>query len=158
MLLQSVYNKIVFLIGYLRGRFWSLFFWSMWNKTYIMKSCMFYSPRWIHIWDRGFVNFSCIIDGKGGVFIGDDVSFGPNVSIWTFNHRSESKKIPINQQGNIMKSVYIWSDVWIGGGAIILPWVKIGQGSVVWAWSVVTKDIWDYEVRAGNPAKFIKKR
>lgn len=157
-LLQKIYNNTLFLIWLCRVKFWSLFFGAIGNQSYIMKNCMFYSPWGIHMWKRCFINFWCIIDGKGKVFMWDDVALWPNVSIWSFNHRIEDKTITINQQGNIMKSVVIWSDVWIGGGAIILPWVKIGQGSVVWAWSVVTKDIWDYEVRAGNPAKLIKKR
>ena len=119
---------------------------------------MFYSPGWITLWDRVFVNINCIFDGKWWLKIWDDVSFWPNVRIWTFNHNFEDRNIPINVQWNILKSVLIGNDVRIGDGSIILPWVTIGNGSIIAAWSVVTKNVGEFEIWGGNPARFIKYR
>lgn len=55
------------------------------------------------------------------------------------------------------KGIVIEDDVWVGGGSIILPGVTIGQGSIIGAGSVVTKDVPSYTIVAGNPAQFIKK-
>jgi maltose O-acetyltransferase len=90
--------------------------------------------------------------------IGNDVNMGPEVIIYTQNHNFARLDIPMNQQGFIKKSVVIGSDVWIGRRAIILPGVHVGNGVVIGANAVVTKDIPDYAVVGGVPAKVIKFR
>ncbi len=84
----------------------------------------------------------------------------PNVKILGGGHIFERKDLTIGQQGNLPKSrLEIGDDVWLGNSCTILGKVKrIGKGAVVGACSVVTKDVPDYAVVAGNPAKIVKWR
>ena len=156
--IQHIYNKLAFLKWYFRTMFWKLFFKQIWTKSYLMKNCTFYSPWWISLWDNVFINLNCILDGKWWIEIGNDVSLAPNVRIWSFNHKTDDINTPMNIQGNIMKKVTIWNDVWIGDWSIILPWVTIWNGVIIAAWSVVTKDVVDLSIMWWNPAKLIKRR
>ncbi|WP_140287112.1 acyltransferase, partial [Vibrio parahaemolyticus] len=90
-----------------------------------------------------------------GVIIGDNVLIGPNVIIYSQNHKYKNKKLIIREQGYEKAPVYIEDDSWIAASCIILPGVKIAQGSVVAAGSVVTKSTEPYSVYAGVPAKKI---
>ncbi|HUV60177.1 MAG TPA: DapH/DapD/GlmU-related protein [Desulfatiglandales bacterium] len=95
----------------------------------------------------------------GPVKIGDGVIMAPEVVIYTTNHRFDRTDIPIGTQGNgPVKPVTSGDDVWIGRRAMIMPGVKIGNGVIVAAGSVVTKDVPDYTVIAGVPAKVVKHR
>lgn len=91
--------------------------------------------------------------------IGDDVMMGEDVIIYTRNHSTYMTDIPMNKQGfKKFQDVIIGNDVWIGSRVIILPGVKIGNGVIIGAGSVVTKNVPDLVVVAGNPAKIVKKR
>lgn len=90
--------------------------------------------------------------------IGDNVMMGPNVSVYTSNHNFDKLDIPMVEQGEEISPVIIKDDVWIGANAIILPGVTIGKGSIIGAGSIVTKDVEEYTIVAGNPAKVIKRR
>ena len=93
------------------------------------------------------------------VTIGNDVMMGPECMIYTSNHGMERTGIPMwKQQSTETEPVVIGNDVWIGARVIILPGVHIGDGCVIGAGSVVTKDVEEYSVVAGNPAKLIRKR
>ena len=92
------------------------------------------------------------------ISIGDNVNMGPDVVIYTQNHRTDRTDIPMNQQGFVKKSVEIGNDCWIGRRVIILPGVKIGNGCVIGAGAVVTHDVPDYAVVGGVPARIIKYR
>ena len=95
----------------------------------------------------------------GKVTIGDNVMMAPDVVIYVRNHESKRLDIPMCEQGSTEeKPVIIGNDVWIGGRVIILPGVTIGDGAIIGAGSVVTKDVKEYEVVAGNPARVIKSR
>ena len=84
---------------------------------------------------------------------------GEDVTIITRNHRFDRTDIPMMEQGFCEeKPVFIGDDVWIGDKVLILPGVKIGTGCIIAAGAVVTKDIPDYSVAAGVPAKVIKQR
>ena len=96
---------------------------------------------------------------EGKVIIGNDVMMGPEVCILVRNHNFERNDIPMNMQGaTAERPVTIGNDVWLGTRAIILPGVKIGNGAVIGAGAVVTKDVPDYTVVGGNPAVIIKSR
>jgi len=99
-----------------------------------------------------------LIDCSHRVEIGNDVIFSPNISIYTHLHNYEKKDILIREQGESTAPVIIEDDVFIGKGATILMGVKIGKGAVIGAHSVVTKDIPEYAVCGGVPAKLIKYR
>jgi maltose O-acetyltransferase len=108
----------------------------------------------IYIGDKVFFNFNCVILDVMQVTIGSNVLVGPAVQIYTAMH-------PVNWEERasgfeFAKPVTIGSDVWIGGGAIICPGVKIGNRSIIGAGSVVTKNIPDDVFAAGNPCKTIK--
>lgn len=91
--------------------------------------------------------FKCMSAGK--IRIDDDVRIAMNVSIITNNHDMYDRDILT------IKDVHICRGAWIGAGAIILPGVRIGENAVVGAGSVVTKDVADCAVVAGNPARLI---
>ena len=93
------------------------------------------------------------------VVIGDNVMTGQELLIFTQNHRMDRTDIPMGCQGNTeSKQVVIGNDVWIGSRVIILPGVHIGNGAVIGAGAVVTKDVPDFEVWGGNPARRLKSR
>lgn len=105
----------------------------------------------ISLGSRVFINFNCVILDVASVIVGDRVLLGPNVQIYAATHPLQSRG---RQQGREAgRPVRIGDDVWIGGGAIICPGVSIGACSVIGAGSVVTRDIPEYALAAGNPAK-----
>ena len=96
---------------------------------------------------------------SGETRIGSNVMMGPDCIIYTKNHDFSRTDIPMNQQGfQKEKPVFISDDVWIGGRVTILPGVKIGTGAIIGAGSIVTKDVPDYAIVGGNPAKILKYR
>ena len=95
----------------------------------------------------------------GPVVIGENVMMGPEVIVYTSGHKYDRIDIPMGEQGDDdVKPVIIGNDVWIGRRVIIMPGVKIGNGCIIGAAAVVTKDIPDYSVAVGVPAKVVKSR
>ena len=93
------------------------------------------------------------------VTIGENVMIGQELLVYTQNHCTEKTDIPMREQGfTKARPVSIGNDVWIGSRVTILPGVHIGNGAVIGAGAVVTKDVPDYEVWGGNPARFLKSR
>lgn len=114
-------------------------------------------PYTINIGDNSGLGVRCEINGR--VYIGKDVLMGPDVIMYTVNHKFQDKNIRIIDQGySEEKPIYIGNDVWIGRKVIILPGVHIGDGAVVGAGTVVAKDIPPYTVAVGNPMVFKKER
>lgn len=93
----------------------------------------------------------------GPVTIGDDVMLAQNIVISGLNHGYQDVSLPPSKQKEICKQIIISDRVWIGANSVITAGVTIGKHSVIGAGSVVTKDIPDYCVAVGNPAKVIKK-
>jgi maltose O-acetyltransferase len=83
---------------------------------------------------------------------------GPDVVIFTHTHNYNRIDIPMCKQGSSVSKVTIGNDVWIGMRAIIMPDVNIGHGVIIGANAVVTKDVPDYAVVGGVPAKIIRFR
>lgn len=116
----------------------------------------------------GFGESVCIGNNSGigvnalippNTIIGNDVMMAPDCIIYSSNHKYKDLSIPMNQQGHEdSKPTIIGNDVWIGGRVIILPGKKIGNGVIISAGSIVTKDLEDYGIYGGNPAKLIKSR
>ena len=104
------------------------------------------------------INEFCSIGCKGGVKIGDNVSIAHRSTILSTSHNIPSKTSLIKDSGVCLKKTTIGNDVWIGAGVVITAGVNIGNGVVVGANSVVTKDVPDYSIYAGSPAKLIRKR
>lgn len=107
----------------------------------------------IHIGNNVFINSNCTMQDQGGIYIGDDVLIGHNVCLLTLNHDFEVEK-----RGELYPSpIHIGNSVWIGSNATILPGVRIGDGAIVAAGAVVTRDVEEKTVVGGVPAKVIKK-
>jgi maltose O-acetyltransferase len=107
----------------------------------------------IELGERVFFNFNCVVLDVCHVRIGDFTLFGPAVQIYTPMHPMNAEERRGKEFG---KPVEIGSDVWVGGGAIILPGVRIGSRSVIGAGSVVTRDVPDDVFAAGNPCKIVQ--
>lgn len=103
--------------------------------------------------ERVFFNFNCVILDVCRVTIGDCTLFGPAVQIYTATHPMNAV---MRRQQEFAKPIEIGSDVWVGGGAILCPGVKIGSQAVIGAGSVVTRDIPDGVFAAGNPCRAIR--
>lgn len=96
-------------------------------------------------------------DGGAGITIEDDVMLGSCVHIYVHNHKFDDPSVAIIDQGYYQSEpVLIERGAWIGAGTIILPGVTVGRNAVVGAGSVVTKNIPDFTVAVGNPARIIK--
>lgn len=94
-----------------------------------------------------------------GTTIGDNVMMGPECYIYTRNHAFSRTDIPMREQGmQDFKPVTIGNDVWIGARVTILPGVKIGNGCIIGAGSVVTKNLPDFAIGGGNTARVLKYR
>lgn len=107
----------------------------------------------IFLGKRVFFNFNCVVLDVCAVRIGDFTLFGPSVQIYTATHPLEAE---LRRTREFAKPVTIGSDVWVGGAAIILPGVTIGDRCVIGAGSVVTRDIPDDVFAAGNPCRVIR--
>lgn len=112
----------------------------------------------VNIGSGGLVNLFSILQGQGGLEIGDNVLIGPQTTIVSCNHKFEKRDVPVKSQGFSEEGVVIGNDTWIGNGVTVLDGVNIGEGSVVAAGSVVTKSFPEYSVIAGVPAKKIETR
>jgi len=96
---------------------------------------------------------------NGPVTIGNDVMMGPEVIVYTSSHAHSRTDITMIEQGfEEIKPVTIGNDVWIGRRVIIMPGVTIGNGCIIAAGAVVTKNIPDYAIAGGVPAKILKYR
>ena len=111
------------------------------------------SGKNIHLGKNVFINACCNFQDQGGIFIGNNVLIGHNVTLATINH-----DVNIETRGNmLLKPIIIEDDVWIGSGAIITQGVRVGKGAIIAAGAIVTKDVEPYSVVGGVPAKLIKK-
>jgi maltose O-acetyltransferase len=108
----------------------------------------------ISVGTKVFFNFNCVVLDVMPVRIGSNVLFGPSVQIYTATHpiRAHERRSWLE----MARPVEIGSDVWVGGGAIICPGVKIGDRTVIGAGSVVTRDMPADVVAAGNPCRVLR--
>lgn len=132
---------------------------------------------WVHLkWNNINIWTGTYINGPNTILHSSDEY---SITIWKYSsiswwvsimskNKHNYKEISTNglfmknysgkKRQDIWAAVVIWNDVWIWAGSIILPWVQIGDGSVIWAGSVVTKNIESYSIYAWNPATFVKSR
>ena len=107
----------------------------------------------IHVGKNVFINSGCHFQDQGGIYIDDGALIGHEVVIATLNHSLNPQK-----RANLIPSpIHIGKNVWIGAHATILPGVSIGDGAVVAAGAVVTKDVPEKTVVGGVPASELKK-
>jgi len=135
------------------------FFLKKIGKNLFMRTGSWIGFPWnVEIGDNFVMHRNSIIEGAGSVKIGDNVMIGPNVVILSFTHSYSDLNIPMNQQQYIYNKVIIGNDVWLGANVVVVPGIKIGDGAVVGANSVVTHDVEPYGVYCGAPARKIKSR
>lgn len=120
--------------------------------------CKIEAPENLFIGNNFAINSGCHINASGVVKIGNDVLIGPGVKIWSINHRYESCHTPIRLQGYKKAKTIIGNDVWIAANAIVLPGVTIGDGAIISAGSVVTRDVPAHTIVGGIPAQKIGTR
>lgn len=132
-------------------------------ETFVMKNAIMHVYNFrdlpnagITIGARSLIGEGCILRGQGGITIGDDVYLAPLVQILAVNHVYHDPTRPISHQGITVQGIAIADGAWIGGGAIILDGVRIGRNAVVGAGAVVTKDVPDYAIVVGNPARVVR--
>lgn len=155
-LIAYAYNHLLGLMPSRRLRILVLRLWlgAIGRSTGVQRGCRFLNGRKIRIGERCVINFGSLLDGrKFSITIGDDVSIGPEASILSLGHDPQSPSFE-DRGGNVL----VGDRVWIGYRAIVLPGVSIGEGAVVGAGSVVTKNVDPYTIVAGNPAKVIGER
>lgn len=155
-LLALIYNRCVggipsrtlrkmYLKGWLGG---------MGAGTSVQMDCRFLNGRKVSFGERNVINFGCLFDGrKYAIRTGNDVSIGPEAAILTLGHDPQSPDFA-DRGGEVV----VGDRAWIGYRAILLPGIKIGEGAVVGAGAVVTKDVEAFTIVAGNPARKIGQR
>ena len=109
----------------------------------------------LRIGARCFANYGLVALDVAAITIGDDVQIGPNVQLLTPTHPLEAE--PRRQKWEAAEPITIGDNVWLGGGAIVLPGVTIGADTVVGAGAVVTKDLPSGVVAVGNPARIVRR-
>lgn len=128
------------------------------------RRVVFYSGAWIFpgrgltIGDDVDISKDVLITTAGGVEVGARTLVGYRTQILSTNHVIPEDGSRIFDSGHVGDRVVIGEDCWIGGSCVILPGVRIGDGAVVAAGSVVTKDVLPYAVVGGNPARVIRVR
>ena len=110
-------------------------------------------PQNLQIGNHTHINRKCMLDARGGIVIGSNVSISHNVSLCSGSHDFNTPDFKY-----IAGSIHVDDNVWIGINATILKDVQIGEGAVIAAGAVVTKNVPPYEVWGGVPAKKIAKR
>lgn len=111
--------------------------------------------RHISIGARCFANFGLVALDVAAIVIGDDVQIGPNVQLLTPTHPIEPE--PRRAKWEAAQPITIGDNVWLGGGAIVLPGVTIGENTVVGAGAVVVRDLPPDVVAVGNPARIVRR-
>lgn len=113
----------------------------------------------IELGDRVTFNFGCFVNGFGGLVFHDGANIGPYCMLHTANHNFDDPSRPVVDQGwQDVGPMHIGRNSWIGMGSVVLPGVTIGEGCVVGAGSVVTRDLDPFTIAVGNPAKAIRSR
>ena len=112
----------------------------------------------LQVGSRTGIGAGCYLGCSGGIEIGSDVLFGPGVKLFAEDHVFSSTEERIRAQGVTRGPIVIEDDCWLASGVIVTSGVRIGRGTVVGAGSVVTRDLPEFSVAAGNPAKVIRSR
>ncbi|HEY0257040.1 MAG TPA: acyltransferase, partial [Candidatus Methylacidiphilales bacterium] len=116
--------------------------------TGVQMGCRFFNGRKVFLGERNVINCGCLLDGrKFKIRTGSDVSIGPEATILTLGHDPQSPDFA-DKGGDVI----IGNHVWIAYRAIVLPGITIGDGAVVAAGAVVSKDVLPYTIVAGVPA------
>ncbi|MGF1484557.1 MAG: acyltransferase [Opitutales bacterium] len=155
-LLSWGYTHVIgsFPVRFVRRAYLKAYLGQFGQGTGVQMRCRFLNGRRVYLGARNVVNFGCTFDGRHyDIRMGSDVSIGPEATILTLGHDPDSPEF-----ANAGGAVSVGDRVWIGYRAIILPGVTIGEGAVVAAGSVVTKDVAPFTVVGGAPARKLRDR
>lgn len=139
----------------LRSACMPFFLQKLGSRTVIQAGLRITNPECVSIGSNCNLAQGVFITGGGGVEVGDWVGFGPDVKIWSVNHRFEDADRPWLLQGWEKKPVKIEDDVWLGAGVFVMPGVTIGKGAIISACAVVNKSVPPYSLFAGNPGRVV---
>lgn len=123
------------------------------SRSAIHMGTRFFNPKGITIGEDSIIGFRSFLDGRAPLTIGNHVDIASEVMIYNSEHNLDSDKFDATND-----TVIVGDYVFIGPRAIILPGVTIGKGAVVAAGAVVTKDVGDFSIVGGVPAKEIGER
>ncbi len=132
------------------------------NNAFLQGPIYFDYGLFTHFGKNCYANFNLTVLDVAPVYIGDDCFFGPNVSIVTAMHplSGEERRLKLTSTGlkskEYAKEIHIGNDVWLCSNVVVCPGVTIGNNVVIGAGSVVTHDIPDNVLAAGNPCKVIR--
>ncbi|NJK92738.1 MAG: acyltransferase [Blastochloris sp.] len=154
--LLNILKKASYLVRRLRARFRGVTL----GRANLIEHGVILHPfqGYIRAGDHVFLGPHVIIYGHGGVNIGDNCLIAGHVCIASSNHTIPPQGVWIRSQPDIPLPVRIGNDVWIGFGAVILGGVTIGEGCIIGAGAVVTKDLPAGAIAAGNPARILRFR
>lgn len=154
--LPETNNRYLLKTRFLRRAVVSPLFDKCGNKVVVERGANFGTGRGIEIGDFSMVGLNAYI--RGPLKIGSNVLMGPECVILTTNHNFNRRNVPIRLQGSTTKPIIIGNDVWIGQRVMIMPGVEIGDGAIIAAGAVVSKNVAPYTIVGGIPAKLIKQR
>lgn len=154
--LSYAYNSLLTHIParWLRRAYLGMYLGSLGPGTSVQLGTRFLNGRKVHLGRRNVVNFDCLLDGRVyEIRTGSDVSIGPEAAILTLGHDPQAEDFR-NRGGPVV----IGERVWIGYRAIVMPGVAIGDGAVIGAGTVVTRNVEPYAIMAGVPARKVGER
>ena len=129
------------------------------NDVHLARFCTLRAgERGITVHDGVGINKNSFLDGNGGIEIGPDTLLSPGVQCISGSHVFDNPDVPIKYQGTEYGKITIGEDCWLGTNVTVLPGVTIGRGAVIGAGAVVTKDIPEYGIALGIPAKVVGHR
>lgn len=137
----------------LRNFYLELFRIRLGEGTSIHRGCKFFHVGKLSVGNNTVVNFGCYLDNRRGINIGNNVGIAHNTKIYTLGHDLNDPQFKTKGA-----AVTIEDNAFIFSNALIMPGVSIGEGAIVLAGSVVTKDVKPWTIVGGNPAKKIRER
>ena len=160
-ILRAIWTLVYFLffrftiipLNQWRGMILKLFGASIGKNVLIYPSAKIWAPWNLNIGDRVVIGPGVILYNIDNIIIGDDVTISQNSHLCTASHDIESLSRTLTYA-----PIVIGKGAWIFADAFVFMGIKIGEGAIVGARSVVTKTVGEFDVVAGNPAKFLKKR
>jgi acetyltransferase-like isoleucine patch superfamily enzyme len=123
------------------------------SGAHIYRGAEIWAPRGVRIGRNTSIGKDAIIDGRGGVIIGANVNISSQAAIWTMEHVVDDPEFDAHPAGVVVKD-----RAWLSFRATILPGVEVGEGAVVAAGAIVTRDVPAFTVVAGVPAREIGRR
>jgi acetyltransferase-like isoleucine patch superfamily enzyme len=124
----------------------------------IYPGVFFLNINQLEIGDYVSIHQMCYLEAFGGLKIGSNTAIAHGASVVSIEHDYQQRLVPMRNAKVIGKPTIIKDDVWVGTGAKVLAGVTVGDGSIIGAGAVVTRDVPAFSIAAGVPAKVIRKR